>query len=471
MSGTIWQTPVLTQNTKYFWRVRTINPCGVGEWSLAYDFKTGTIICHEPSMSSDVPLVIPTTASTITSSLAISGLKGTISDLDVVDLFGTHSYLSDLTIRIKSPQGTEATLVTGICGDLNNFNISFDDEATTTPPCPYTTGTAHKPASPLSVFDGLNPNGIWVLTVIDSENFDGGNLNGWGLKICTVFNSLLSADTLIQSGCQSDNIVFTLQVDENINTTDMQLTAVGLPASVVYSFVPNPIVSGSTVMFTMSNLSSVASGAYPFSVVANSAVEGNDTLLLTAVVKSVPSTPELLTPTTQDIFILNDPIAFDWSDADGADSYLLQVTCDTMNVANICESIEIDGVSTYTMAPNCGWWCAHFWRIVTQNSCGSVATPYRLVHLITSATDKARQFVTVYPNPASAQAVLAYEGALKDDVLVSVVDVTGRCVADFIWPMGQKEFGFSTQEWPSGHYILHLRSSDVSGGLLLQVSH
>ena len=127
---------------------------------------------------------------TVTSTLTIQ-TPGIIDDLDVVDLIGTHSYISDLTVKLTSPAGTQVTLWSSICGSQDNFDVNFDDEATSaTLPCPPTGGGTYIPNQSLSAFDGENMAGVWTLTIIDSYNQDGGSLTSWGLDICTMPNVL-----------------------------------------------------------------------------------------------------------------------------------------------------------------------------------------------------------------------------------------------------------------------------------------
>ena len=65
----------------------------------------------------------------------------------------------------------------------------LDDEATssiqsvTAAAAPY--AGSYKPNSPLSAFDGQNPNGVWTLNVSDRGQYDTGTLRAFSLR----FNS------------------------------------------------------------------------------------------------------------------------------------------------------------------------------------------------------------------------------------------------------------------------------------------
>ena len=137
-------------------------------------------------MSANVPKTISATGTpTVTSTLTVSA-SGSITDVNVVNLVGTHSYVSDLRISLKSPAGTSVTLFSAICGSNTDFNLNFDDAAPAGAiPCPPTTGGTYRPTNLLSGFNGQTAAGVWTLTIVDLYNQDGGSLNSWGLNICT----------------------------------------------------------------------------------------------------------------------------------------------------------------------------------------------------------------------------------------------------------------------------------------------
>ncbi|RIK53782.1 MAG: hypothetical protein DCC57_07830, partial [Chloroflexi bacterium] len=135
--------------------------------------------------SSDVPKAIPSSGTpTIYSDLTIS-TTGTISDVDVLNLNGTHTWINDLDFSLTSP-ATTVVIMARSCSSQDNFNLNLDDEAAPGAwPCPPVGGGTYRPSNPLSAFDGQDPNGTWRLTVKDYVTNDGGSLNGWGLRLCT----------------------------------------------------------------------------------------------------------------------------------------------------------------------------------------------------------------------------------------------------------------------------------------------
>ncbi len=175
----------LAEGTNYFLRIRAVNACETTAYT-AVSFTTSSSNCTT-LVSTDVPKAISSSGTpTVTSTIQINE-SGIISDLNVLDIQGTHTWVNDLTFTITSPSGTSVTLVSEICaGSIENFNFSFDDQAgTAIIPCPPTDGGTYIPLSDLSAFNGEQMNGTWTLTINDAFDVDGGSLNAWSLEICT----------------------------------------------------------------------------------------------------------------------------------------------------------------------------------------------------------------------------------------------------------------------------------------------
>jgi subtilisin-like proprotein convertase family protein len=182
LTGNSFTPSNLLPNTTYYWRVGVSNSCAAAVYSSIFSFTTTSCVEYN---STNIPVSIPSSGTpTVTSTLVISN-SGIISDLDVVDLVGEHTYISDLTITLTSPAGTQVTLFSSICNDEEDFDINFDDEASSsTLPCPPIGGGTYIPSQALSAFDGENIQGTWTLTISDAYNLDGGSLDDWGLDIC-----------------------------------------------------------------------------------------------------------------------------------------------------------------------------------------------------------------------------------------------------------------------------------------------
>ena len=95
-----------------------------------------------------------------------------------------HTYIQDLTIRLRHPNGSTFTTVWNEnCFDENNINVVFKDGAPNIICASPTAGT-FSPAFPLNVFSGLNAAGNWTLEIKDSESGDTGTLINWYIEVC-----------------------------------------------------------------------------------------------------------------------------------------------------------------------------------------------------------------------------------------------------------------------------------------------
>ena len=123
----------------------------------------------------------------ISSEIDITGVGGAVIEAVSVTLNIEHSWDRDLSITLKSPQGSEILLVgrEGDNGD-NFINTTFDDSADRL----ITEGSApfsgrFKPEQPLSELQDQLALGSWTLVVQDQANQDGGKLISWSLDIET----------------------------------------------------------------------------------------------------------------------------------------------------------------------------------------------------------------------------------------------------------------------------------------------
>lgn len=159
--------------------------------------------------------------------------NGAIQDLNVY-ISATHSFVGDLVFTLTHKVGSETstTLIgrpgfsqpgTDAC-DGDNINLTLDDEAQPpllvqtncithgqgNPSVPAYTSTSYIPASPLSVFDGEDISGQWLLSVTDHYSGDIGVLNQWCITASTPPDLVISKDDGIDRAVPGQNIVYTL---------------------------------------------------------------------------------------------------------------------------------------------------------------------------------------------------------------------------------------------------------------------
>ena len=174
--------------------------CLVGLFALPpLDSARADIVVYS---SVDIPKAIPDNDPIGITSVLIVTDSLVITDLDLIFDELPHESVSDLRIELTSPLGTTAVLVKsasegGILsglGTTDNFvGTIFDDQAPTSlrdaffdnHVGTYNIADASVGDSPLSVFNGENALGTWVLRISDRARFDTGVLNQWSLRFTT----------------------------------------------------------------------------------------------------------------------------------------------------------------------------------------------------------------------------------------------------------------------------------------------
>jgi virginiamycin B lyase len=196
----------------------TVGPDGNLWFAESDQTRIGRInTATDPFFRNATPLKVPASgtsgpASLYPSPIDVSGLAGTVTDVNVSLTGISHAFVPDLEFLLVGPQG-QAALLTSDVGSSNpdphGVGLTIDDEAPYSLPtasgAPVVSGMyrptdldnafpdvfpAPAPAGPystqLSSFDGTAPNGTWQLFAVDDSNSDVGNLfGGWGLDIQT----------------------------------------------------------------------------------------------------------------------------------------------------------------------------------------------------------------------------------------------------------------------------------------------
>lgn len=143
------------------------------------------------------------------SNVAVSGLSGVITDVNVTVIGWRHTFPDDVDLLLVGPGG-QFTLLTSDAGgtnDLTGINVTFDDEAAaglpdsaaitagsfrptnfeaTADPFPAPAPAPGVTPPSLTVFDGTAPNGSWSLYLVDDAGADVGRLDGgFSIEITT----------------------------------------------------------------------------------------------------------------------------------------------------------------------------------------------------------------------------------------------------------------------------------------------
>ncbi len=255
----------LSPNTTYYWRVRGVNTCGMGNWAATFRFQTYNSECFVNHVSTNVPIAISASGTpTVNSTLNISGVEGNIISIKVKNLNIHHTWIGDVKATLISPNNISYILFdrpgvpTSSQGcSQNHILATFDDAATLTAaqlestcntasgatPPPYTINGTYRPVDLLAPLVGSSPNGTWTLRVQDFVNQDGGSIQGWSLEILTNCETSLNLTQTFMEGYMTGNSMRPVLLNSGVpdatvnqcDTITVALHASTFPYAQVYS--------------------------------------------------------------------------------------------------------------------------------------------------------------------------------------------------------------------------------------------
>jgi len=368
----------LDELTTYFWRVAASNICGETEWSNAYSFTTGAVLCKVAG-ASDVPVEISEELETTISSTIEIDQVGLVTAVSLLNFDVSHTWVGDLDATLTSPSGTMikvfnrpgiSTSNYGCDGD--NLLLSFDDSAMQTASdfqesCgenPAIEG-AFQPAESFQAFIGESANGTWTLSIKDHFDQDGGALNSWQLNICTALPDVAEVIPFVDQldFCASENQSFELFVGTGFENDEVMLSAENLPEGAVVEFSQNPVAPGS---FVEVNLSLFAEpGTYQIQFDATDG-QTDSQFFIDLNVEGAPGELSLLSPVHQSTG-LEGAIQLEWQLAEDIESYTLYLATDSLFTELILAQTTTDTFLTF-INPVQG--TDYFWMVEAQNPCG-----------------------------------------------------------------------------------------------------
>ncbi|MGH2663526.1 MAG: Calx-beta domain-containing protein [Actinomycetota bacterium] len=182
-----------------------------GAWVLTLILTLVPSAAHaNPFFASTAATTIPDSgaASPYPSEIAVSGLSGPVTDVNVRLVGLTHTNPDDLDLLLVAPGGQSVVILSDAGGtdDVSDLGLIFDDEGSTDTssdngplvfgrffptdwesgdvwPVPAPSPTQSSPS--FSVFDGTDPNGTWSLYVNDDQGAGSGTLSEWRVEILT----------------------------------------------------------------------------------------------------------------------------------------------------------------------------------------------------------------------------------------------------------------------------------------------
>jgi hypothetical protein len=181
------------------------------------------------------------------STIDVSGLSGTITEMTVsLNGFG-HTFPKDVDMLLVAPDGTDAVIFSDVGAGVavSGLNITLDDAAASSLPTGSglssgtfkpTNGSGSDPFPPpapaaagnaaLSSFDDVNPIGTWKLFVFDEFAENAGQItNGWSMTITTAGASGPSVPSTPSLDAASDSGLSSTDGITNDNTPTFLGTA------------------------------------------------------------------------------------------------------------------------------------------------------------------------------------------------------------------------------------------------------
>lgn len=181
--------------------------------TVSFPFRLGTPVAGSAMQSNAATVTIPAGAPTTTvgnaspypAAINVAGVTGTVTKVTATINNFNHTFPSDVDILLVGPGGQTVVLMSDAGGgtDAVNATVTFDDTAAGQIGATVVSGTfrptnigggdpfpAPAPAGPhgavLSAFNGINPNGVWSLYVVDDVGGDVGSISGgWSLTFTT----------------------------------------------------------------------------------------------------------------------------------------------------------------------------------------------------------------------------------------------------------------------------------------------
>ena len=450
LSSSNFQLLQLSSGKPYFWRVKAFNLCGEGNWSEVRTFITAD--CRR-YLSTQVPVTIRTgPAGDYTAQLNIP-LQGSITDVDVVPLSGRHTWVSDLAFKLVSPNATTVELVNRPCFDEDNFNFVFDDDALLPIPCPPTDGLPHSPLTPLRVLNGENMEGTWQLRFSDSEDQDGGRLDAWGLKVCSV-SDIFDVSVQVSENefliCKENDLFLNLKWGDAFHADSIKVQLERLPANLRTNIVIND--TSRTAAVEIRGLQNLANGTYTFLVSVADAQFSNTSRVIVNKL-ALPTRTNLLLPTDKAENV-KAPAKFEWQAVPNTSDYLLELALDS-TFTSIVES-QLTTKNTYTKRDTFLQDTTYFWRVITRNSCKSDTSAVfkfetgRLVGTINLSDT----YFSVFPNPTTGKLTIVVNESTLVPTAISFSTIDGKPIRRLSSYSDHIELDVS--EVPAGIYLLQI---------------
>jgi subtilisin-like proprotein convertase family protein len=410
-------------------------------------------------MSKDGPKTILEQSNVVRSTITITE-DAEIADLNLINIRGTHSWISDLEFRLIGPNGQKIDLLINACEDEENFNISFDDESTNINlDCPPLNGKAYKPRQSLNLFDGLSSKGDWILEITDDVFLDGGIFESWTLELCLIekksnrsfsvtpksieicqntFEPILISATL--NGAFDDNVSVSLAnsatnaiIGESINVNSDAEVKIAL------TDFTSLLANNASLIFRIVDSTGTQTVNIPVSFVKeNISVSSQEPIDKATGVEVSPQ--------------------FRWSTGSGSKMTTLQLY--NANGSAIWDTTITQG-SSIVLPFKLDQLTSYSWDIGTIGSCSPYETSsrYSFTTTMSVATDDPdMQGIRIYPNPTSFNFIITKDNSWNSNAQLRMYSINGQLMSTTKLSSSRQDMDVSNMN--EGLYILEIINGD-----------
>ncbi len=409
----------LTGGTEYFWRVKASNICQETDYTVS----SFTTVMSQTYSSTDVPLTISSSGSNTVKSLLTIEDTGLLTDLNVIGLNGTHTYISDLTVTLESPMGTVVVLFDQICGNQDDFDLNLDQQSPIISiPCPPTDNGFYQASGNLNDFNGEEINGTWTLSITDNFNQDGGQLQGWSLEAITDGESSppeaptdLTATLLINGHIElkwkdnaSDEQEFIVERSKGTNSNYLEIASIQLNG---IDFEDSTLTELDTYFYRVK--ASNVGGASGFSNEIS--------------ISNIPPPPAA--PTTLSLRIISiEQINLEWIDnSDNETGFVIERS---KGGNTNYQELDTTAANTFTFQDSTlGAPDAYFYRIKAINAGGEseYSNEESESSLVLGFDDLKENMFMIYPNPGSGLFSVKFNHTINSSTIsIKVFDMVGN---------------------------------------------
>ena len=445
----------------YYWQVRAENACGENQWSSISTFTTINLACLDDT-SEDLPQTIQSNDPNVIFSELMIDQGGEIIDINVDNIVGSHSFVGDLIISLISPSGKEAVLVSQECGFSADFNVSFDDEAEEALSCPYNRGLDFRPTEALSIFEGEDAFGVWILRVEDTQSFDGGILNNWGLTICidpdTDFS--INPSVNIVEICEDESTEISIKIGgafEEIESTDFIVETLSGEASM--NLITTISQNDEEIIYGVNVDTDSSPGSFKINLTVNDIAgnEGKNSFIVE--VNPKPQVITLISPIDgaekQEL-----AIDFKWSEDAASQMYKFELSKNDsftdLVVSNQTQNSELSipgGLDQNT---------TYFWKVESRNGCGEEVSD--VYSFTTDMVDALQQIqvndLNTYPNPAKGLLYVSKMDGFLGTNFISIYSNNGSLLQASEMISDGGILKINTESLDSGLYFLKINNKN-----------